>query len=520
MPKKKSAYWFFFQDFKEEQRLKGITYTEKQELDKDADKAWRSLPPSVRAKYEQTAKNEKEKNNAPVIKFASNGVPLTVIENRMKEHEMAQINEVQDITNIIKTKSFNQEILDEYFYIIDVNSYCKWDDKYLIGECTVLRFNLRNGIRDYYPVLINPGEIPMGYASDVRVACIELGLDMPDAESPSNTMDILANIIDFLRQKDLKAGSLPPLFTMSEKVLPTKSFLEQMCYTAHEDEMIFRVYRLEKLLFHLVNSLKSDKYDGLPHESLALEILKKDCFRYSEGLACRHHAARDKATECTDSRVFRWAYSIMDECCAPAGITPRSGTHVPKDMNIEKYKLLRNPTPRATVAGYEAAPSSSNTTANDSMWEGSFEASLASEPSGAWGEPSGAWGEPSGSQAASAWPQPTGIPSSETWPQLPGSGPSSAWPLPSGSQSSNEWPGLPRSQSSRARGQHSGSGRGGRESECVKSSNVFSRLRGVKRECQSLTDQKIPHSCSCSPNRSPDNPLSLSRLRIGHQGTK
>lgn len=51
--------------------------------------------------------------------------------------------------------------------------------------------------------------------------------------------------------------------------------------------MIFRVYRLEKLLFHLVNSLKSDKYDGLPHESLALEILKKDCFRYSEGLACR-----------------------------------------------------------------------------------------------------------------------------------------------------------------------------------------------------------------------------------------
>lgn len=41
MPKKKTAYWFFFQDFKEEQRLKGITYTEKQELDKDADKAWR-----------------------------------------------------------------------------------------------------------------------------------------------------------------------------------------------------------------------------------------------------------------------------------------------------------------------------------------------------------------------------------------------------------------------------------------------------------------------------------------------
>ena len=42
-------------------------------------------------------------------------------------------------------------------YIMDVNSYCKVDQNYIIGESTVLRFNIKDGIKDTYHEIINPG---------------------------------------------------------------------------------------------------------------------------------------------------------------------------------------------------------------------------------------------------------------------------------------------------------------------------------------------------------------------------
>ncbi|CAH0686413.1 unnamed protein product [Spodoptera exigua] len=409
MPKKppRNAYYFFMHDFKEEQRLKGINYATLADVAKAADPVWRSSPPSVRAKYEEIAKRAKDKHNVPVAKFASTGVPLAVIEQQEKEKLEALENEIQDIKNIVKTKAFNKDILEEYFYLIDVNYYCKWDNKYLIGESTVLRFNLRDGIRDYYPELINPGQIPIGYASDVKEGCAEFGLEMPDEDSPSNMMDILANIIDFLKQKDLKSLALPPLFTMPDKVLPCKNFLQQMCHKANEDEMIFRVYRLDTLFFHLINSIKANKEEGFPKESLALVQLKKDPFKYTPELACKHHEDNGKAIECTDSRTFRWAYTVLDSCCPVAGIEACPGRHVPGNLDIDrilKFKEVRTVRAVPRVAGFGAASSSCNTSAHESTWEGnlSYAASAVSEPSGAWGhasggEPSRAWGQPSGS---------------------------------------------------------------------------------------------------------------------------
>ncbi|KAH9645098.1 hypothetical protein HF086_005643 [Spodoptera exigua] len=278
MPKKppRNAYYFFMHDFKEEQRLKGINYATLADVAKAADPVWRSSPPSVRAKYEEIAKRAKDKHNVPVAKDSTKYCSaLEIVHYDTTSYE-------GHINAILLT-----DILEEYFYLIDVNYYCKWDNKYLIGESTVLRFNLRDGIRDYYPELINPGQIPIGYASDVKEGCADFGLEMPDEDSPSNMMDILANIIDFLKQKDLKSLALPPLFTMPDKVLPCKNFLQQMCHKANEDEMIFRVYRLDTLFFHLINSIKANKEEGFPKESLALVQLKKDPFKYTPELACK-----------------------------------------------------------------------------------------------------------------------------------------------------------------------------------------------------------------------------------------
>lgn len=45
---------------------------------------------------------------------------------------------------------------------MDVNFYCKAGTHYVIGESTVLRFNLKDGIKDNYHEIINPGKGNLG----------------------------------------------------------------------------------------------------------------------------------------------------------------------------------------------------------------------------------------------------------------------------------------------------------------------------------------------------------------------
>ncbi|CAG9788401.1 unnamed protein product [Diatraea saccharalis] len=92
------------------------------------------------------------------MKFTSTGVSFAEIDRREKELKEAQENGRQDIKNIVKLKSFNGDIINEDFYLIDVNYFCKAGNEYIIAESTVLRFNLKDGIKDQYHEIINPGE--------------------------------------------------------------------------------------------------------------------------------------------------------------------------------------------------------------------------------------------------------------------------------------------------------------------------------------------------------------------------
>ncbi|XP_072943387.1 protein maelstrom homolog [Epargyreus clarus] len=343
MPKKapKNAFYFFMVDFREEQRKKGINYGKMNEVADAAGPFWRDATPAIKAKYEQIAKQEKEKNNIPDKKYTSTGIPLSEIERQEKELREAVEAELKDIKNLVKLKSFNGEIINEDFYIMDVNYYCKVGSGYLIGESTILRFNLQDGIHEIYHEIVNPGYIPVGYASDVKYFSNELGLDMPDESGRSNYMQILANTIDYLKKKDRNSKILPPIFVMPDKILPVQDFIQQMCYRAGEDIALFRVYRLDSLFFTLINAIKTRPDEGFPKESLAIQQLKKDMFKYTPGVGCSHHEESDKAIECTASRVKRQAYTILDSCCPVVGIEPQPGKHLPADYHMESILIYK-----------------------------------------------------------------------------------------------------------------------------------------------------------------------------------
>ncbi|XP_039757271.1 protein maelstrom homolog isoform X2 [Pararge aegeria] len=324
-------------------------------------------PPPVRTKYETRAKKERQKYSGSEHKLTSNGIPFAVIDQQARELQEAIENEKRDIINIVNMRTNTLNTMD--VYVMDVNCYCKASVDYVVGESTLLRFNVQEGIKDSYHEIINPGSIPVGYASDVKYGSQDLGLNMPDETAKrSNYMQILANIIDYLKQQDPKSDVLPPIFTMPDKVAEVQNFILQMCRRAGEDDSLFRIYQLDTLFFNLINAIRTRPDEGFPKESLALALLKKDGFKYTPGIGCEHHEENDKSVECSLSRVKRWVYTILDSCCPVAGVDAQPGKHVPADFDLEsihvfqEQKKIRN---APSIAGYGQAMSSCNTTLSD-----------------------------------------------------------------------------------------------------------------------------------------------------------
>ncbi|KAJ0176264.1 hypothetical protein K1T71_008438 [Dendrolimus kikuchii] len=326
MPKKapRNAFYFYMLDFKEEQRLKGIHYANMKEVADAANPSWQKSPPSVRTKYEAKAKAEKQKTNTPNQKYTSTGISFAEIDQMERELKEAEYNEREDIKNLVKFGKFNQTTLDLDFYLMDVNYSSKFGSDYLIGEMTLLRFSLRDGIKDYYPEEINP---------------VQLGLVLP-----------------FIGER-----TVYPLLLF--KVLPIQNFIMQLCRNAGEDDSLFRVYKLDFLFFTLINGIRTKEDEGFPKESLALVQLKKDVFKYTPRLGCKHHEEIDKSVMCTSSRTKRWAYTVLDSCCPLIDVQVQPGKHVPHDYDMESIMLFKEQRKVSATPYLEViqGPSSSST---------------------------------------------------------------------------------------------------------------------------------------------------------------
>ncbi|XP_037873150.1 protein maelstrom homolog [Bombyx mori] len=375
MPKKKTPqnpFFFFMMDYRKEQAEIGIKYANTKELAEAAGPVWQNLRPTLKAKYEEKAKNEKEKNKQTGTKFTSTGIPIKVIEQQQREMKNAEDNEKKDIQNIVKLKVFDQSIKTEDFYVIDVNSYCKANGDYLIGEFTVTQFSLQDGVKNSYHETIIPSCVPVGYMFDVKLGAEEFGLEMPGTDDAGpNYIQILANIIDYLKQKDRTVQVLPPMFTLPEKVDAVQNFISQMCNCATEDDSLFRIYKLDTFFFTLINAISSHHDEGFPKESLALTQLTKDLFDYTPGIACERHESLDRSNVCTTSRVKRWVFTILDRCCPLLGIPLQPGKHLPFDYDINGILIFKEErkTRAAPSVPRTATASSNSSFINDSLNE-------------------------------------------------------------------------------------------------------------------------------------------------------
>lgn len=368
------------QDYKEQQRQKGINFNNAQAAEV-AGPIWADMPPPARYKYEEQARKLKQATNVPEMKFTSQGVSIAEIQAQEAERRRAEETEIKEIRNIVKLAAFNNAVQKRNFFLMDLNSFCQVKGRYIVGEVTLLQFNLAEGIRNDYHEVVNPDCVPVGYGSDIKVACEEFGLEYPDSDKPpSNYMHMLAIIIDFLRDQnpDDKAV-LPPIFTIPERVEAVNDFIFQLCNIAGADDRLFRVYRIDRLFFELINAIKAHDDEGFPRESLALIQLRKDTFKYNPGLACDMHEAGDKAVECSMSRTKRWVFTILDHCCPVVNIELIPGRHIPLDYDMDKINKYKSETVEkihntvAALRQMDCSLNDSNSTAKmsstlDSSW--------------------------------------------------------------------------------------------------------------------------------------------------------
>ncbi|GBP50345.1 Protein maelstrom homolog [Eumeta japonica] len=159
MPKKptRNGFYYYMQTFKEQQRKNGIVYNNLKETADAAGPYWTELPKSEKDRYNALAK-QGDKNNEGNHRYTSMGVSFAEIDRREREKREAEERETQDIRNIVVSKAFAQSLIQEDFFVMDVNHYCCTSHgEYVICECTLLTFNFMDGIKDVYHEIINPG---------------------------------------------------------------------------------------------------------------------------------------------------------------------------------------------------------------------------------------------------------------------------------------------------------------------------------------------------------------------------
>ncbi|KAI5644825.1 piRNA pathway germ-plasm component domain-containing protein [Phthorimaea operculella] len=334
MPRKppRNAFYFFMVHFKEEQRQNGITYANMAEVSQAAGPLWTQTGPEERARFEAMAKEEKARASAPENRLTNTGA----------------------IKKFVAEGTLNDSLLDEDIFVMDVNCYCKAHGTYQVGEVTLLRFTLRNGVRDKYHQLVNPG-IPYAYTSDVKYWSKQFALPMIDErDRRSDYVQIFADIMDLMKTTEgaPSRDELPPVYTMPDKVPQCSSFLMQLSRKATQNETVFRVYQLHTLYYQLVYQIspKYQKDEYFTKEAVALTQLQRDTtFKYCSGLACQMHDEADRALVCTSVRALSWTYTILETTCALLGVRAQPGRHQP-DHYEPQEELAMEPSYRRIFA--------------------------------------------------------------------------------------------------------------------------------------------------------------------------
>ncbi|KAG1674059.1 Protein maelstrom [Nymphon striatum] len=305
---------------------------------------WNRLPPEERARYDKTAKIEREKANTSLKgKLTSDGRLITAVLAKESDDKNKFKNMVGSIQNWIKKLS-PEDVIQESFYLISFNISCeilgekKTDEE---GQCipneiAILEYSIKSGIKRWYHTFIHPGNLPMGYAFYAQEHS-DSTHQIPVNGHPKankNYPGIWIHIKNFINQNEEKSA-YPPVFTLSDQMNQTRKCIEWLFDRSCDGRRnMFRVYNLSYLLLEL----RMKAGHPLSAVSEATELLSSNSFQYVRNKCCEWHEELD-CSECPLGTVKLQAYYLSDSLCHIFNVDVTS-YHLPETVEIASTMVV------------------------------------------------------------------------------------------------------------------------------------------------------------------------------------
>lgn len=208
------------------------------------------------------------------------------------------------------------------------------------------KYNLEKGIQESFNILINPGILPLGTASEAQNHSVKTHrLPVPpNIEGEKDYAVIFNKIWTFLDGTDGKK-KIPPIYVdpgmKDEDIKAAEMTLEKIVREGGGgNNFVFRVYPLEHLLFRLhkkfieaKNAKQGTSLKPFSSVFMAKDVMGRDEFMYSD-IGCNFHRAQDASQYCCLSKVKRWGYLISRLCLNSEVDTMINGCHKPEQAFV------------------------------------------------------------------------------------------------------------------------------------------------------------------------------------------
>jgi len=342
MAKKKIVGFFAF--VKEYMKQHGITNTEiaKQRCSE----IWPLMDEAARKPYHDLARElNAQQKPSKFISIPAESLRAKAIEHEQEFYKDTKVHLISSLVDVCKTV---EEILSKEFVIMSTNVMCRTNDGYLPIEFGLLRYSIKDGIKETYTKFVDPGDIPIGYAStayqhaelthkipfDTFFTKYDLdnppSLEEKEAKRKQKYQKVALNIIDFVKKCGNKAEASKEddhlfIFSVPSQIEQNISCLKFLCQNATHPVSYsnFEVLDLIQLHYHITK--RSGTYRPL---AVCEEDFNVSYFDYSPG-CCRFHEAIE-CMHCAMGHSYRLAYMLSNVLCLIFNI-PLTDKHVPAE---------------------------------------------------------------------------------------------------------------------------------------------------------------------------------------------
>ncbi|XP_075749898.1 protein maelstrom homolog [Rhipicephalus microplus] len=287
-PKKKGPFYFLLLELQKERRERNLPFS----LDavrEEAGERWKSLTEQQKAHYEALANRHKEmKVGSLENKLTSDGRTIASVLREQSEEINQRKEMVASIQRYVDDIGTVDEIKKFPFYILATNILCEANGVYYPLEIGLIEYSIEQGFIRAYHKFINPGRIPLGFASAAKDHSEDThgipitGFDL----GTTNYWAVVQDLMAYLRltQDD---PVLPPFFCMPHHMPQAEGVLRWLEEHAR-CELDFPIWDIEMLL----RKLRSVVGEDISHAE-AENILSSALFDYELKSLCQYHMEID-----------------------------------------------------------------------------------------------------------------------------------------------------------------------------------------------------------------------------------